>query len=113
MAVSFAVSNLVRDVVGSRRRHQATLTCTGTTTDDGDAIAPSALGLSVIEDLQPAMSTDSASNPENSFVIRWNKSTGKIIFYSQAAAGATTPLAQITDATSVSNYIIEVQAWGR
>ena len=103
MAVTFTVSNLIRDAAGSRRRHTGLITCSGTTTDNGDAITPEALGLHVIDDLVLSPTIDSASNPENSFIARWEKSLGTISFYSQASAGATTALAAITDGTSITH----------
>ena len=113
MAVTWTVSDLVKGVSGARRHATGTITASGTTSDDGDALAPSAIGLSYIEELVLQPSADSASNPENSFVPRWEKSTGKIAFYSQASAGATTPLAQITDGTTVTNYVIRFSAFGK
>ena len=112
MAVTFTISGLIRDTTGSRRRHSGLITCSGTTTDNGDAITAAQLGLHVIEDLNLDAAGDSASNPEAAFVVRWEKTLGTISFYSQATAGATTPLAAITDGTSVTGYLIRFEAYG-
>jgi len=116
MALTFAVTNLKKSVIGDRRLHRATLTTSGTTSDNGDSISASALGLAKIESAQVTQSVDSVSNPENSFVSNFipvdGGATGLITLCSQATAGATTPLGVITDATTVTNYVIQIDAIG-
>jgi hypothetical protein len=102
MAVTFTASNLLRDV-SAKSIVMGTLTCSGTTTDNGDLLSPSTIGLGEILQLIPSNTLDSTSNPEGSFVVVWNKVDGKISFFSQAVAGATTPLAAITDGTSITH----------
>lgn len=114
MAVTFAVSDLQRGSLGSDRIHTGLLTCSGTTTDNGDALTAEQVGLHVIKSLTFVSALDSVSNPENAFVLGYIKNgTGALVtFHSQASAGATTPLAAITDGTSVSNYVIRFIAVG-
>lgn len=113
MAVTFAITDLSRDVT-SKRRHSGTITCTGTTTDDGDTITAAALGLSVIDDMKLETFLDSTSNPENAFHGAFNKNSGKIVFYTaHGTPGAAVPSLQITDGTSVSGYFARFEATGR
>lgn len=114
MAVTFAVSDLQRDVVGATRSATGLLTLTGTTSDDGDALSPSAIGLQRIDsmDLEPAL--DSASNPENAFAATWNKTSGKIVLHTaHGTPGGAVPLLQVTDGTTVTGYLIRFTAFGR
>lgn len=114
MAITFAITDLLRDVGGSKRRHAGTITCTGTTTDDGDTIAASALGLSVIDDLQCMPFLDSTSNPENAFIGTFNKNSGKIVFHTaHGTPGGAVPLLQVTDGTSLTGYFARFEAIGR
>ncbi len=114
MAVTFAVSDLQKGNAGNKRMHTGLLTCSGTTTDNGDALTAEALGLHIIDSLTFVSAIDSVSNPENAWVLGYIKNgTGALItFHSQATAGATTPLAAITDTTSVANYVIRFIAVG-
>lgn len=116
MAVTFAVSDFKRGSLGDKRINSGLLTCTGTTTDNGDAVAPSLFGLHVLDELIISSALDSVSNPENAFLTVFRKidpvTGGAITFHSQASAGATTPLAAITDGTSVANYVIRFAAIG-
>jgi hypothetical protein len=63
MAVTWAVTNLKREVTGSKRVHRGTLTATGTYTAGGDAVSASALGLSTIEHLDLTTLNDAAGSP--------------------------------------------------
>lgn len=114
MAATFAVSDLTREVMGSLRMHVGTITASGTTSDDGDAIAAAALGLSELLQLSLEPALDSLSNPENAFLPAWNPSTDKIVFYTaHGTPGGAVPLLQITDGTSVANYKMRFVAIGR
>jgi hypothetical protein len=110
MAVTFAVTNLTRDVT-SKRLHRGTITATGTTTAGGDAIAASALGLSVIDNLDLA---NPSYNGTLAFQARYNRGTGKIQFFgTNATPGAAVADPEITAGTSVSTYAVEFEAVGR
>ena len=65
MALTFAVTQLTRNVIGNQREHSGLITLTGTNTADGDTITAAALGLELLYDLQPSTpavdSTSSAS----------------------------------------------------
>lgn len=111
MAVTFAVTNLQKVVAGSKRAHLGTLTATGTTTDNGDAIAPGIFGLSIIDTLEIGPMVDSASNPENAAAAQYIPSTGKIVFFGGAAAGS--PQAALTDGATVTGYAATFEAIGR
>lgn len=114
MAVTFAVSDLQRGNAGNKRVHTGLLTCSGTTSDNGDALTAEAIGLHIIDSITFVSALDSVSNPEAAWVLGYIKSgTGALItFHSQTTAGATTPLAAITDGTSVANYVVRFIAFG-
>lgn len=110
MAVTFAVTNLVKDVSGSKRLHRGTITATGTTTAAGDAIAPTAVGLTSLESLQLSPSY----NGTLVFQARYVPSTGKIIFFgTNAVPGAAVADPEVTAGTTVSTYACEFTAMGR
>lgn len=115
MAVTWAVSGLERTVDGNVRVHRGLLTATGTTSDDGDAIAASALALSVLSDLViTSPFVDSTSNPELAYQARYNPASGKIVFFgTNAIPGAAVADPQITDGTTVTNYSARFVAYGR
>lgn len=113
MAVTAAVTDLEQFTLGGLRGRTGTLTFTGTTTDNGDALTAQPFGLDVIVDLSLRPALDSASNPENSFLPVWIKSTGKVVFVTAASTSAATPLAVITDGTDVSTYFCRFFAVGR
>lgn len=114
MAATFAVSDLTREVMGSLRMHVGTITASGTTSDDGDAIAASALGLSEVLALSLAPALDDLSNPENALLPAWNPSSEKIVFYTaHGTPGGTVPLLQLDASTSVANYKMRFVAIGR
>lgn len=109
MAVTYAVTNLIREST-SKRRHRGTLTATGTYTATGDAVAPSLFNLSVLEELILSPATDGTSV----FVGRYIPSTGKIkLFTASGTPGAAVPLVEVTAGTSVSTYAFEYEAVGR
>ena len=114
MAVTWAVSDLTREVMGSLRLHLGTLTATGTTSDDGDAITAAALGLEIVEDLSLGPALDSTSNPENALLPAWNSVDGKIVlFTAHGTPGPTVPLIQMTAGETVTNYSFRFRAIGR
>lgn len=113
MALTFTVSNLVRNVVGNKRMNTGTITTSGTTTDNGDALSASSLGLAVVDSCLLYPGIDSTSNPENSFVGVYIPSTGKVVlFTAHGTPGPTVPLIAVTDGTTVA-YIFEFVAIGR
>ena len=90
--------------------HRGTLTATGTVTAAGDAIAPSALGLPSIEnlDLTPA------DNGTLVFEAKWVRSSGKIKFFAtNATPGAAVADPEVTAGTSVSTYAMDFEAVGK
>lgn len=114
MAVTFAVTDFRRGQLGDQRANSGLLTATGTTSDDGDAISPTAVGLSVIDQLIVETFLDSTSNPENAFVGTWNKAAGKIVWHTaHGTPGGAVPLLQVTDATSITGYAARFVAIGR
>lgn len=113
MAVTFAASNLKKNVMGNKRAHTARLTATGTTSDDGDALSARTLAMANLENvvLQPAI--DSTTNPENVFGVRYNPTSGKIVFFTaHGTPGGAVAGIQVTDGTTVTNYVIEATAIG-
>jgi hypothetical protein len=118
MAVTFAVTNRGHNVVGNQRNVTGTLTATGTTTDNGDAITPAAFGLILLSSLELEPAIDSASNPEAVFGARYiagaNQAVGGVIVFYTAdtTPGDAVPLTVITDATSVSTFAFNFSAYG-
>lgn len=114
MAVTFALSDLTRDVSASKRRHMGTLTLTGTTSDDGDTLSPGTIALKYIDELLLEAAIDDTSNPENAFYPRWNKTSGKIVLYTaHGTPGGTVPLLQADAGVTVTNYKVRFEAIGR
>lgn len=101
MAVTFTISNLKHNVSGNRRTNTGKITFAGTTTDNGDT-APTAaqLGMHAIQQLKFDPNIDSTSNPENASGVKYIASTGKLVFFGGAAAGAE--WAAVTDGTDVA-----------
>jgi hypothetical protein len=110
MAVTFTVSSLEKHNAGDRRLHTGTLTASGTTTDNGDAVTPALFGLHTITSLNLHPAVDSTSNPENASGLAYIPSTGKIVFFGGAAAGS--PWAALTDGATVTNYAAQFEAYG-
>jgi hypothetical protein len=114
MALTFAVTDFKRGNTGDSRQHTGLLTLTGTTTDDGDAIAASLLGLSVLDTIELETFLDSTSNPENAFIGTYNKTSGKIVFHTaHGTPGGAVPLLQVTDGTTLTGYAGRFTAVGR
>jgi hypothetical protein len=110
MALTFAVTDLTRDVTASKRVHRGTITATGTNTAGGDAITPAALGLSLIESLKLTPS----DNGTLAFQAKWIKSTGKIKFFgTNAVPGAAVGDPEVTAGTTLSTYALNFEAVGR
>lgn len=113
MALTFTVSDLVRQNIGSARLHTGTITCSGTNSDDGDAITAAALGLNTIVQLSLEPALDSTSNPENAFLPVWRSAAGKVVFYTaHGTPGGAVPLLQVTDATTLTDYAMRFSAVG-
>lgn len=118
MAVTFAVTNVRKNVVGNLRCITGTITATGTTTDNGDALTAAALGLHTIQSLNFHPFYDSASNPENGATVVWIPTsnglggalTGNVVFYGGAAAGSAQ--AALTDGATVTGYATQFEAYG-
>lgn len=115
MAITWAVTNLDRNVEGAKRAHYGLLTATGTTSDDGDAVSASSFGLSVLTDLIfESNFLDSTSNPENAFSGSFNPASGKVVLHTaHGTPGGAVPLLQVTDGTTVTGYSARVKAIGR
>jgi len=88
-----------------------TITATGTTSDNGDAVTPALFGLSAIDSLIFDESIDSESNPENGAVAKYLPSTGKVVFLGGAASGS--PQAALSDGATVTGYSSTFTAIGR
>jgi hypothetical protein len=118
MAVTFTVSNLRKGVAGDRRLFTGTITASGTTTDNGDAITAAAFGLHTLASLNFHPFVDSTSNPENASQAAYiptspgpgGSTAGVIVFFGGAAAGS--PNAALTDGATVTNYAAQFEAWG-
>jgi hypothetical protein len=121
MAVTYAVSNLQRNVEGSKRSHRGRLTATGTYTAGGDAITPAQLGLSTIEHLVLNTYSDAQANPSSltAIPVRVSDLSWKIALASNVvgavntatiAAGKSLPL---TAGETVTGYIVDFEAIGR
>ncbi len=111
MAATFAVTDLVRSVHGNQRQNTGKVTVTGTPTANGDAITPAAVGLTRVENLVFDVGLDSTSAPAAAVVPRWEKSTGKVSFWGDAAvAGAGSPLEEVT--SSLTGYTFRFVATG-
>ena len=111
MAATFAVTDLVRNVTGNQRSHTGLITVTGTPTADGDVITPAAVGLSRIENFFPDSTVDSTSSPTGSVVPRWQKTTGKITFWGDAAVAGAGALSEEV-AASLTGHTFRFQATG-
>lgn len=110
MAITFAVTQLVRDVTASKRVHRGKITATGTNTAGGDAAAASLFGLSVLDQLN----LTPADNGTLQFSPKWVKSTGKIKFFgTNAVPGAAVGDPEVTAGTTLSTYEMEFEAVGR
>ena len=117
MALTFTATRQgERQRVGTEAMGHFRVTCAGTTSDNGDTLSPSTFGMAALRHvILSSNAVDSASNPENAFVlglVEPTTGTFKVTFHSQATAGATTPLAAITDGTSVANYVFHVTVFG-
>lgn len=118
MAVTFAVTLLRKNIAGSLRLHTGTITATGTTTDDGDAITAAQFGLHTISQLVFVPIVDNLANPENAASPYYLPTTpglggttaGKVVFYGGAASGS--PQAQLTDGATVTGYSGQFLAFG-
>lgn len=118
MAVTYAVSDLKREVTGSRRMHLGKLTADGSATYStaGDAVSASLLGLSVIEGLIVTVLRNSATTGE--FVARSNRvsdSSWKIQVFGavDATPAANEVSPELAAATSVANFELDFVAYGR
>ena len=119
MAVTYAVSGLVRSVAGDKRAHYATLTAGGggTYTTDGDSVLASALALSALdsvslEALQTTGATATAfqaraviSSDKKSFLVR--------LHANNAAPGPTVIDPQAAAAQNVAGLTLTLTAIGR
>lgn len=118
MAVTFAISNVRKGIAGDVRFFTGTITATGTTTDNGDAITAAQLGLHTLRTLTFTPFNDSTSNPENAAYASYigtspglgGTTAGVIVFYGGAAAGS--PQAALTDGSTVTGYAAQFLAFG-
>lgn len=109
MAVTFTASNVVRQVFGTEYVVHAKIDATGTTTDNGDTLNPATVGLVAFTcaPIIHSATVDDDSTVAGGWVPAVANPTGqtyKIVFYSQAVAGATTTLKEITPGTSVGTH---------
>lgn len=119
MAITFAVTQLVRNVPGALREHTGLITATGTNTADGDTLTAAALGLSNITDLTlttPAV--DSTASPAAAYQARFipnaGGASGKITFWgTNAAPGAAVADPEVTAGTTLTGYSFRFRALGR
>lgn len=118
MAVTFSITLLKKGVSGDRRLHTGTITASGTTTDNGDAITAAAFGLHTIQSLNFHAFADSTSNPENAATAVYigtspnaaGSTAGKVVFFGGAAAGS--PQAALSDGATVTSYAAQFEAYG-
>lgn len=81
-----AVTVVKTSVFGDRKAVQANIAFSGTYTTTGEAVAPSAFGLSVIDRvLFEGATLDSSST---ALLPAWNATTGKIMLFEGVAAAA-------------------------
>lgn len=116
MALTFTVSDLERATFGNKFASYATVTTSGTTTDNGDELTAAAVGLSRIEQLIVNPAVDSVTNAENVFGVapaKQSDGTWKlVVFTAPTTPSATTAFQVITDGTTVSSYVFRVTAIG-
>jgi hypothetical protein len=118
MAVTFAVTLLRKGVAGDRRLHTGTITATGTTTDNGDAITAALFGLHTLQSLNFHPFVDSTSNPENAAAAAYigtspnaaGSTAGVVVFFGGAASGSAQ--ASLTDGATMTNYAAQFEAYG-
>lgn len=118
MAVTFTVTNLRKGIAGDRRFHTGTITASGTTTDNGDAITAALFGLHTLASLNFHPIVDSTSNPENAAAAVYiptapgpgGSLAGVVVFFGGAAAGS--PQAALTDGATVTSYSAQFEAFG-
>jgi hypothetical protein len=118
MAITYAVSDLSRNVVGSQRLHSALLTITGTNTADGDAITAAAMGLELFFDVDTDEAADSTTSPTAVFqtkaIVATNKLSALITFWgTNAAPGAAVADPEVTAGTTLTGSSFRIRAWGR
>lgn len=119
MALTFAVTELTRNVIGAQREHSGLITATGTNTADGDSITAAALGLHLVYDLQPSTpAVDSTSSPAAAFQVRFipaaDQLSGKLTFWgTNAVPGAAVADIEVTAGTTLTNYSFRFRAQGR
>lgn len=76
----------------------------------GTSIAAGDIKLGTIENMPPAVAVSSADSTKAVLFV-YNKETGKIQAFGGAAGGAV--LSEITDATDLSDYSVDMIAEGR
>lgn len=119
MALTFAVTGLVRNVSGNQRQHSGLVTVTGTNTANGDAITAAQLGMELLYDLQPSTpAVDSTSNPAAAYQVRFipaaNQLSGLVTFWgTDATPGAAVADPEVTAGTTLTNYTFRFVAYGR
>lgn len=112
MAVTFAVVvNRVRSV-GDVKEVTYTITPSGTTTDNGDALTFAQLGLTQCEysDCGPAVD----SPVTGAFLPYYDIPNQKIVFLAMGAvASAVTPLSEVTAATAIGTRTFKMVVHGK
>lgn len=115
MAATYAVTNLVRDVSGSKRRNYGTATATGTYSTGGDSMSAAAFGLRVLDNVISSVlqeGTPLAFQPIA--VIASDKQSVSIrLFGTNAVPGAAVADPQVTAGTTITGYAFTFEAVGR
>ena len=118
MAVTFATTINRLGIGGDTRINTGTITATGTTTDNGDALTAAQLGLHTIRTVIFTPFVDSTSNPENAMPASYIATSpgaggslaGVVVFFGGATAAE--PLDAVADATTVTGFAAQYIAFG-
>lgn len=82
MAITLTVSNLVRNNIGNKRLHEATITPAGTYLTNGFSFSPSDVGLHAFDNGGVRI------NSPSGYTMNYDSSTGKVLVY---VTGSVTP----------------------
>src|SRR5262245_14640056 len=98
MAVTYAITNLVRDFTMARRFNSGTATATGTYSAGGDSITAAALGLAVIDsfDVGPAVEGTPLKFDVRPVIAANKQSVAIQLFGTNAGPGPAVPDPQVT-----------------
>lgn len=122
MAVTYAITNRTIDVGGAKRVVRGTITFTGTYTAGGDAIAPAAFGLSVVENLYCTSFNNGSATVPISLEIHplkqadgtWKLAvSGNVIGAVNTGTVAAAPTVTLTAGQTLTGYTVAFEAIGR